>query len=91
MAGQVRLGASGGRMDIWAKVKGQGACLGGWPLWAKLVGAAGQAPCLCPFVPALGAGMWFIVFMASMISTVWPSVTVAPTVTKGVAPGSAAR
>jgi hypothetical protein len=25
-------------------------------------------------VPARGAGMWFIVFIASMISTVWPSV-----------------
>ena len=32
-------------------------------------------------LPARGAGMWFMVFMASMISTVWPSFTVEPTVT----------
>jgi hypothetical protein len=31
-------------------------------------------------VPARGAGMWFIVFIASMIRTVWPSATVAPMV-----------
>ena len=30
-------------------------------------------------VPARGAGMWFMVFIASMITTVWPSLTVAPT------------
>ena len=34
-------------------------------------------------VPARGAGMWFIVFIASMIRTVWPSATCAPTVDKG--------
>ncbi len=42
-------------------------------------------------VPARGAGMWFMVFIASMIKTVWPSVTVAPTETKAAAPGSADR
>jgi hypothetical protein len=32
---------------------------------------------------ARGAGMWFIVFIASMISTVWPSVTVRANRDKG--------
>ena len=42
-------------------------------------------------MPALGAGMWFMVFMASMISSVWPWATRVPTSTKGAAPGSGAR
>ena len=42
-------------------------------------------------VPALGAGIWFIVFIASMMRTVWPSDTLAPTLTKGGLPGSDAR
>ena len=42
-------------------------------------------------VPARGAGIWFMVFIASMISSVWPSVTVSPTSTKGSAPGSGAQ
>jgi len=41
--------------------------------------------------PARGARIWFITFIASMISRVWPSATVSPTRTKGGAPGSAAR
>ena len=40
--------------------------------------------------PALGAGIWFMVFMASMIRSVWPWVTRAPTSTNGGAPGSGA-
>ena len=36
-------------------------------------------------VPDLVAGMWFIVFIASMIRTVWPPVPALPTVTKGAA------
>src|SRR5690606_17483507 len=42
-------------------------------------------------VPACGAGIWFIVFMASMMRSVCPSVTVSPTFTKGGAPGSGCR
>ena len=30
--------------------------------------------------PARGAGIWFIVFIASMIRMVWPSVTASPMV-----------
>ena len=37
------------------------------------------------------AGIWFIVFIASMIRIVWPSVTVSPTFTKAGASGSACR
>ncbi len=42
-------------------------------------------------VPALVAGMWFMVFIASMMRTVCPTLTLEPTVTNGAAPGSAAR
>ena len=42
-------------------------------------------------VPAWGAGIWFMVFMASMIITVCPSETWSPTRTKGSDPGSACR
>jgi hypothetical protein len=42
-------------------------------------------------VPARGAGIWFMVFIASMISTVWPSATLSPTLTKAAAPGSGER
>jgi acetyl/propionyl-CoA carboxylase alpha subunit len=38
-------------------------------------------------LPDFGAGIWFMVFIASMIKTVCPSVTFAPTVTNGAAPG----
>ena len=38
-------------------------------------------------VPARGDGIWFIVFIASMISSVWPSLTSWPTSTKGLASG----
>ena len=31
-------------------------------------------------VPARGAGIWFIVFIASMMSSVWPSRTLSPMV-----------
>jgi len=41
--------------------------------------------------PARGAGMWFMVFIASIISKVSPSATCAPTLTKFDAPGSGAR
>jgi hypothetical protein len=39
-------------------------------------------------VPARGAGMWFMVFIASTISSVWPSLTVLPTLDERGAPGS---
>src|SRR5690606_17109658 len=42
-------------------------------------------------VPERWAGIWFIVFMASMMSTVCPSVTLLPTATKGGLPGSGER
>ncbi len=41
--------------------------------------------------PEAGAGIWFIVFIASMISRVCPAVTCWPTVTNASAPGSADR
>jgi hypothetical protein len=41
-------------------------------------------------VPARGAGIWFMVFIASMISSVWPTLTLLPTSMKGLAPGSGA-
>ena len=53
----------------------------GWPLPTRMAVTT----------PALGAGMWFMVFIASMIRIVWPWVTRVPTSTKGGAPGSAAR
>ena len=42
-------------------------------------------------VPARGAGIWFIVFIASMISSVWPSLTACPTSMKALASGPGAR
>ena len=45
----------------------------------------------CMTVPALGALIGLNVFMASMISRVWPAVTLSPTDTKFGLPGSGAR
>ncbi len=42
---------------------------------------------ICLTVPACGAGIWFMVFMASMIMMVWPALTCEPTCTNGAAPG----
>src|SRR5262249_53311708 len=42
-------------------------------------------------VPDLCAGIWFIVFIASMMRMVWPSLTLAPTATNGALPGSGER
>ena len=39
----------------------------GWPSSTRI----------CVTVPARGDGIWFIVFIASMISSVWPAVTLA--------------
>ena len=39
-------------------------------------------------VPDRGAGIWFMVFIASTIIRVCPSDTLSPTLTKLVAPGS---
>jgi hypothetical protein len=39
-------------------------------------------------VPARGDGIWFIVFIASTISSVSPASTRLPTSTNGRAPGS---
>ena len=41
--------------------------------------------------PARGARIEFITFIASMISSVWPSLTRSPTLTNGAAPGSGSR
>ena len=39
-------------------------------------------------VPERGEGIWFIVFIASMIRSVWPSLTCVPTSMKSRAPGA---
>ena len=39
-------------------------------------------------MPARGAGIWFMVFIASMMIRVWPAVTLVPTLMKGGLPGS---
>ena len=41
-------------------------------------------------VPERGDGIWFIVFIASMISSVWPSRTCWPTSMNGLASGEGA-
>src|SRR5215470_4990576 len=46
---------------------------------------------ICVTVPARGEGIWFIVFIASMIRSVCPTSTLAPTSMKGLAPGSGAQ
>ena len=43
---------------------------------------------ICVTVPARGDGIWFIVFIASMISSVCPADTLLPTSMNGLAPGS---
>jgi len=45
----------------------------------------------CMSVPALGALIGLNVFIASMISNVWPAVTLSPTAAKFGLPGSGAR
>src|SRR5690349_7693633 len=42
-------------------------------------------------VPDLWAGIWFIVFIASMMRMVWPSLTRVPTAAKTGLPGSGER
>ena len=42
-------------------------------------------------VPERGEGIWFIVFMASIMSRVWPSRTCWPTAMKGCASGAGDR
>src|SRR3954468_21470997 len=53
----------------------------GWPSSTRI----------CVTVPARGDGIWFIVFIASMISKVCPADTLAPTSMNGLAPGSDAQ
>ena len=53
----------------------------GWPFSTRILVT----------VPARGAGMAFMVFMASTIRIVWPSRTVEPTSTNAGAPGSGQR
>ena len=53
----------------------------GWPSSTRI----------CVTVPARGDGIWFIVFIASMIRSVCPTVTLAPTSMNGLAPGSDAQ
>src|SRR5436190_22242222 len=43
---------------------------------------------ICMTVPVRGDGIWFIVFIASMMSSVCPAETLLPTSTNGLAPGS---
>src|ERR1700741_1793522 len=50
----------------------------GWPSSTRI----------CVTVPARGDGIWFMVFIASMMSSVCPAETLAPTSMKGFAPGS---
>ncbi|MHC2437702.1 hypothetical protein ACVMB0_005077 [Bradyrhizobium sp. USDA 4451] len=50
----------------------------GWPSSTRI----------CVTVPARGDGIWFIVFIASMIRSVWPAETLVPTSMNGLAPGS---
>src|SRR3954451_8807379 len=53
----------------------------GWPSSTRI----------CVTVPARGDGIWFIVFIASMITSVCPIDTLAPTSMNGLAPGSEAQ
>ena len=53
----------------------------GWPSSTRI----------CVTVPARGDGIWFIVFIASMISSVCPADTLVPTSMNGLAPGSGAQ
>src|SRR5258707_9921182 len=46
---------------------------------------------ICVTVPARGDGIWFMVFIASMISSVCPTATLAPTSMNGLVPGSEAQ
>src|SRR5665213_744001 len=50
----------------------------GWPSSTRI----------CVTVPARGDGIWFMVFIASLISSVWPTDTLLPTSMNGLAPGS---
>ena len=52
----------------------------GWALSTKIL----------VILPERGAWIWFIVFIASMMRSVWPSFTVAPTSMKFAAPGEGA-
>jgi hypothetical protein len=53
----------------------------GWPSSTRI----------CVTVPARGDGIWFIVFIASMISSVCQADTFVPTSMNGLAPGSGAQ
>src|SRR4051812_922935 len=53
----------------------------GWPSSTRI----------CVTVPARGDGIWFIVFIASMIRSVCPADTLEPTSMNGLAPGSGAQ
>src|SRR5262249_17910992 len=53
----------------------------GWPSSTRI----------CVTVPARGAGIWFMVFIASMMRSVSPALTLLPTSTKSFAPGEGAR
>src|SRR6202042_1908484 len=53
----------------------------GWPSSTRI----------CVTVPARVEGIWFIVFIASMIKSVCPTATLLPTSMNGLAPGSEAQ
>src|SRR5882757_11283091 len=53
----------------------------GWPSSTRI----------CVTVPARVDGIWFMVFIASMISSVCPIDTLVPTSMNGLAPGSEAQ
>ena len=58
--------------------------MSGWP------NSTGEASSIriAVTVPERGAGIWFIVFMASIIRIVWPSLTFDPISTNALAPGA---
>src|SRR5450631_2139522 len=41
--------------------------------------------------PALSDSIWFIIFMASMMQRIWPTLTSVPSSTKVLAPGAEAE
>src|SRR5215469_10345685 len=59
-------------------------------VWPNSTGWASLTQ-ISPITPPLGAAIGFIVFIASTMNNVSPSLTVWPTVMNGLAPGSGAK
>ena len=68
-------------------LKHQSMTASGWPY---SIGAASVTR-MREIVPDLWAGIWFMVFIASMMRMVWPSDTFEPTLTNAGLPGSGER